>query len=56
MVGRYAVEIIMVVLCGMGLHSTEVAQVGGSEVLVQFNKARYNEWHLFYCVDLCLLN
>ncbi|KAJ5519338.1 hypothetical protein N7453_001760 [Penicillium expansum] len=27
MVGRYAVEIIMVVLCGMGLHSTEVAQL-----------------------------
>ncbi|KAJ5933115.1 hypothetical protein N7516_007604 [Penicillium verrucosum] len=41
MVGRYVVEIIMVVLCGMGLHSTEVAQVGGSEVLVQFHQLTY---------------
>ncbi|CAG7980110.1 unnamed protein product [Penicillium nalgiovense] len=41
MVGRYVVEILMVVLCGMGLHSTEVAQVGGSEVLVQFNELTY---------------
>jgi hypothetical protein len=42
MVGRYVVEILMVVLCGMGLHSTEVAQVGGSEVLVQFNEVSHN--------------
>ncbi|KAG0160640.1 hypothetical protein PDIDSM_8170 [Penicillium digitatum] len=40
-VGRYAVEIIMVVLCGLGLHSTELAQVGGLEVLVQFNELTY---------------
>lgn len=49
MVGRYVVEILMVVLCGMGLHSTEVAQVGGSEVLVQFNEVSHNGWHLFDC-------
>lgn len=47
MVGRYVVEIMMVVLCGMGLHSTEVAQVRGSEVFVQFNEVSHNEWHLF---------
>lgn len=47
MVGRYVVEIVMVVLCGMGLHSTEVAQVGGSEVLVQFHQVGHNEWHMF---------
>ncbi|KAI3232173.1 transcriptional regulator family: Fungal Specific TF [Penicillium roqueforti] len=41
MVGRYVVEIMMVVLCGMGLHSTEVAQVRGSEVFVQFNELTY---------------
>ncbi|KAJ5598638.1 hypothetical protein N7537_008722 [Penicillium hordei] len=41
MVGRYMVEIIMVVVCGMGLHSTEVAQVGGSEIFVQFNQLTY---------------
>ncbi|KAJ5855039.1 hypothetical protein N7534_007582 [Penicillium rubens] len=41
MVGRYVVEILMVVLCGMGLHSTEVAQVGGSQVLVQFKELTY---------------
>ncbi|QQK45263.1 putative integral membrane protein [Penicillium digitatum] len=40
-VGRYAVEIIMVVLCGLGLHSTELAQVGGLEVWVQFNELTY---------------
>lgn len=47
MVGRYVVEIVMVVLCGMGLHSTEVAQVGGSDIFVQFNQVGHNEWHLF---------
>ncbi|KAJ5783987.1 uncharacterized protein N7518_009664 [Penicillium psychrosexuale] len=41
MVGRYVVEIMMVVLCGMGLHSTEVTQVRGSEVFVQFNELTY---------------
>lgn len=47
MVGRYVVEIVVVVLCGMGLHSTEVTQVGGSEAFVQFNQVGHNEWHLF---------
>ncbi|KAJ5375668.1 hypothetical protein N7517_007674 [Penicillium concentricum] len=41
MIGRYVVEIIMVVLCGMGLHSTEVAHVGGTEVFIQFNELTY---------------
>ncbi|KAJ5173676.1 uncharacterized protein N7500_001607 [Penicillium coprophilum] len=41
MAGRYAVEIIMVVLCGMGLHATEVADMGGAEVSIQFNELTY---------------
>ncbi|CAI7601629.1 unnamed protein product [Penicillium glandicola] len=41
MVGRYVVEILMVILCGMGLHSTEVSQVGGTNILVRFNKLTY---------------
>ncbi|KAJ5505004.1 hypothetical protein N7463_007878 [Penicillium fimorum] len=41
MIGRYVVEIIMVVLCGMGLHSTEVTHVGGAEVFIRFNELTY---------------
>ena len=38
MVGRYIVELIMILLCGMGLHVTEVARVGGSESFVRFGE------------------
>ncbi|KAJ5780241.1 hypothetical protein N7457_005401 [Penicillium paradoxum] len=41
LVGRYVVEILLIVLCGMGLHSIEVAQVAGTEVFVRFNKLIY---------------
>lgn len=41
MIGRYVVEIILVVLCGMGLHSTEVTRIGGSEVVIQFGEVGY---------------
>ncbi|KAJ5881586.1 uncharacterized protein N7529_000258 [Penicillium soppii] len=41
MVGRYVVEIMLVVLCGLGLHSTEVTQVGGTEVMIQFIELTY---------------
>ncbi|KAJ5441654.1 hypothetical protein N7491_004060, partial [Penicillium cf. griseofulvum] len=41
MIGRYVVEIIMVVLCGMGLHSTEVAHVGEAEVFIKFKELTY---------------
>ena len=40
MVGRYVVEIILVVLCGMGLHPTEIIRVGGNEVTVKFLAVR----------------
>jgi hypothetical protein len=36
MIARYVVELILVVLCGLGLHSTEVAQVGGTEIMIRF--------------------
>ena len=38
MVGRYGVELVLILLCGMGLHTAEVAQVGGPEVFVQFDE------------------
>jgi hypothetical protein len=38
MVGRYSVEVVLILLCGMGLHAAEVAQVGGPEVFVQFDE------------------
>lgn len=38
MVGRYGVELVLILLCGMGLHAAEVAQVGGPEVFVQFDE------------------
>lgn len=36
MIGRYVVEIILVVLCGMGLRPTEIVHIGGNEVVVKF--------------------
>lgn len=36
MIGRYVVEIVLVVLCGMGLHPTEIIDVGGNQIVVKF--------------------
>lgn len=38
MLGRYTVELLLVLLCGMGIHADEVVRLGGSEALVHFNK------------------
>jgi hypothetical protein len=38
MVGRYSVELVLILLCGMGLHAAEVARIGGPEVFVQFDQ------------------
>lgn len=42
MVGRYSVELVLILLCGMGLHAAEVARVGGPEVFVQFDQVSVN--------------
>lgn len=42
MIGRYVVEIILVVLCGMGLRPTEIVQIGGNEVVVKFLAVSYS--------------
>lgn len=38
MLGRYVVELLLVLLCGMGIHADEVARVGGPEVFIRFNQ------------------
>lgn len=38
--GHYVVGIIMVLLCGLGLHSLEVARKGGPEAFVSFIEVR----------------
>lgn len=40
MLGRYIVELILILLCGMGLHAMEVARTGGPEAFVRFNQVR----------------
>ncbi|KAJ5974446.1 hypothetical protein N7481_011656 [Penicillium waksmanii] len=41
MLGRYIVELLLILLCGMGIHTDEVVRLGGSETLVRFNKLTY---------------
>lgn len=38
MLGRYMVELILILLCGMGLHAMEVELTGGPEAFVRFNE------------------
>lgn len=38
MVGRYVVELMLILMCGLGLHTTEVTLLGGAEVFVRFDK------------------
>lgn len=42
MVGRYTVELTLILLCGMGLHAAEVASVGGPDLFVQFDQVVSN--------------
>ncbi|KAJ6125713.1 hypothetical protein N7523_003333 [Penicillium sp. IBT 18751x] len=41
MLGRYIIELILILLCGLGLHSLEVARTGGPEAFVRFNQLTY---------------
>ncbi|KAJ6013294.1 hypothetical protein N7540_007885 [Penicillium herquei] len=36
--GRYIAEILLVLLCGLGLHTEETAKVGGDDILIRFRK------------------
>lgn len=38
MLGRYVVELLLILLCGMGLHADEVDRTGGPEAFVRFKK------------------
>lgn len=38
MVGRYSVELVLILLCGMGLHTVEIASVGGPDLFVPFDQ------------------
>lgn len=38
MLGRYMVEVILILLCGMGLHAMEVERTGGPEAFVRFDQ------------------
>jgi hypothetical protein len=38
MVARYSVELVLILLCGMGLHATQVASIGGPDLFVQFDQ------------------
>lgn len=38
MLGRYAVELLLVLLCGLGLHALEVERIGGAETFVKFSQ------------------
>ncbi|KAJ5805178.1 hypothetical protein N7474_011065 [Penicillium riverlandense] len=40
-IGRYVVEMIMVLRCGLGLHAAEVVETGGPEAFVQLVKMAY---------------
>ncbi|KAJ5319948.1 hypothetical protein PENANT_c040G09879 [Penicillium antarcticum] len=40
-VGLYVVEILKVLLTGLGLHSSEVSRVGGEDIFVQLSKVTY---------------
>lgn len=38
MVGRYVVELMLILMCGLGLHTAEVTLLGGPETFVRFDK------------------
>lgn len=38
MLGRYTIELLLVLHCGMGIHADEVVRIGGPGALVRFNK------------------
>lgn len=38
MLGRYVVEVALILLCGLGLHAPEVERTGGPQALVKFKQ------------------
>ncbi|CAG8245271.1 unnamed protein product [Penicillium salamii] len=54
MIGRYVVEIVLVVLCGMGLHPTEIIDVGGNQIVVKFLAITY-AGNLLWVTVVCLI-
>lgn len=51
MIGRYMVEISLIVRCGMGLHPSEITQVGGDAIVTQFNWVCYEKYIFFPDTD-----
>ncbi|KAJ5925146.1 hypothetical protein N7454_007785 [Penicillium verhagenii] len=41
MLGRYVVELLLILMCGLGLHTAEVTQLDGDETIVRFDKLTY---------------
>ncbi|KAJ5113832.1 hypothetical protein N7456_002366 [Penicillium angulare] len=41
MLGRYVVELLLVLLCGLGLHTENVIAIGGSDAVVRFKKITF---------------
>ncbi|KAJ5112598.1 hypothetical protein N7532_000643 [Penicillium argentinense] len=41
MLSRYVVELLLVLLCGMGTHADEVSRVGGSKAFIRFDELTY---------------
>ncbi|KAJ5548030.1 hypothetical protein N7513_005264 [Penicillium frequentans] len=41
MMGRYIVELMLILMCGLGLHTAEVTLLGGAETFVRFDKLTY---------------
>ncbi|KAJ5305544.1 uncharacterized protein N7443_005204 [Penicillium atrosanguineum] len=55
MLGRYIIELVLILLCGMGLHSFEVARSGGAEAFVRFNQVPHICGRPFWCTVVCLV-
>ena len=55
MLGRYVVELLLILLCGLGLHADEVNRTGASEAFVRFKKVsliRYANTHLTSLLEM----
>ncbi|KAJ5729332.1 uncharacterized protein N7483_003840 [Penicillium malachiteum] len=39
--GRYIAELLLVLLCGLGLHTEDVAKLGGDDILIRFRKITF---------------
>jgi hypothetical protein len=53
-VGLYVVEVVKVLLTGLGLHSSEVSQIGGQDIFVHLSKVGHTKLNLF-AISLSML-